>query len=186
MRQRVLLIVLCFCSFLVNAEDTVLKLYRPFGDVSEQIIPVVKAHLTGQCDTQSHLLLREDTWRCFADGTVYDPCFAKSGAAQTKVLCPQSPWTEVSVEIEVSSPLVSEHHVSLDMSRALPWGIELVNGAHCLAVGAGEQYDSMPVRYRCSNQGLLIGYLQRCKALWSMLEKTPDGVVTAEFKKVWF
>lgn len=184
--QRVLLILLGFCSFLVRADDTVLKLYRPFGEVMEQIAPIVKSSLSGQCHMQSLLLVRENTWRCIAEGKVFDPCFAKAGGNQKKVLCPQSPWTKDSVEIEVSEPLINEHHIALDMSRALPWGIELVNGELCLAIESNEHYDSMPVRYRCSNQNLLIGYLQRCKAIWSMLEKTPKGVVIAEFKKVWF
>nr|WP_272928005.1 hypothetical protein [Legionella pneumophila] len=42
MLQRVLLVLLCFFSFLASASDTVLKLYRPFGDVFEQAPPVVK------------------------------------------------------------------------------------------------------------------------------------------------
>ncbi|KTD46456.1 hypothetical protein [Legionella quateirensis] len=186
MMQRVLLVLLCFCSFLATAGDTVLKLYRPFGEVVEQVAPVIKSKLTGACFTQSRLILREDAWRCQAEGKIYDPCFVKAGSKQMEALCPQSPWEGDSVLIQVSAPLNNENHSTLDMSRAFPWGIELANGEHCQAIEPSEVYDAMPIRYRCSNHNVLIGYLQRCKTVWSMLEKTPQGVVTVEFTRAWF
>jgi hypothetical protein len=186
MLQRVLLVLLFFCSFLVSASDTVLKLYRPFGEVTEQTPLTVKNKISGQCNAQSQLILREDAWRCMAEGKIFDPCFAKMSQDKTEVICPQSPWVGDSVQIEVSGPLNNENHVTLDMSRVFPWGIELANGEHCHAIESNEVYDSMPVRYRCSNQNVLIGYLQRCKSTWSILEKTPEGVVTVNLSKAWF
>lgn len=186
MIQRVLLLLLCFYSFLANAGDTVLKLYRPFGDVSEQVSPVITHKLTGQCMTQSQLIVREDAWRCQAEGKIFDPCFVRTGGKKMEAVCPQSPWDADSVLIAVTMPLNNDYHTSLDMSRAYPWGIELSNGEHCQAIDPVEQFDSMPVRYRCSNQNVLLGYLQRCKPVWSMLEKTPQGVVTMELRKAWF
>ncbi|BCA96470.1 hypothetical protein TUM19329_28310 [Legionella antarctica] len=186
MMQRVLLVLLFFCSFLVSADDTVLKLYRPYGEVTDQTVPVVKNKISGQCTTQSQLILREDAWRCMADGKIFDPCFVKPSNSKTEVICPQSPWVSDSVQIEVGSPLENENHVTLDMSRVYPWGIELANGEHCEAIEPNEVYDSMPVRYRCSNQNILIGHLQRCKATWSMLAKTSEGIVTVYLKKAWF
>ncbi len=186
MMQRVLLVLLFFCSFLVSAADTVLKLYRPFGEVTDQIPPKVKRKLTGQCVAQSQLILREDAWRCMAEGKIFDPCFAKVANDKTEVICPQSPWVGDSVQIEVVTPLNNENHVTLDMSRVFPWGIELASGEYCQAIEPNEIYDSMPVRYRCSNQNVLIGYLQRCKSTWSMLAKTPEGIVTVYLSKAWF
>lgn len=186
MMQRVLLVLICFYSFIATAGDTVLKLYRPFGDVVEQITPVVINKMPGECYTQSQLIKREDAWRCQANGTTYDPCFVKAGGKNKEAVCPPSPWEANSVKIEVSAPLNNEHHISLDMSRAFPWAIELANGERCQAIDTNELFDAMPVRYRCSNNNVLIGYLQRCKTVWSMLEKTPQGVVTVEFNKVWF
>lgn len=186
MLQKVLLVLLSFSTLLASAGDTVLKLYRPFGEVIEQIAPVVKNKLTGECYTQSKLIVREDAWRCQADGAVYDPCFVKQGGKSNEVVCPQSPWVSDSIKIEISMPLNNENHIPLDMSRAFPWAIELANGEHCQAIETNEIYDAMPVRYRCSNQNVLIGYLQRCKTVWSMLEKTPQGVVTVDFSKAWF
>jgi hypothetical protein len=186
MMQRVLIVLLCFCSFLASAGDTVLKLYRPFGEVIDQTAPLVKNVLKGQCDSQSLLILREDAWRCQSEGKIFDPCFVQLASNKMAVVCPQSPWTSDSVQIEVSTPLNNENHSTLDMSRVFPWAIELVNGEHCQGIESHELYDAMPVRYRCSNENVLIGYLQRCKAVWSMLEKTSNGVVTVELSKAWF
>jgi hypothetical protein len=186
MKQR-LLFILLFCSTLcVWADDTVLRLYRPFGDVYDQIAPTVKKTLVGHCLAQSRIIVREDAWRCEAEGKTYDPCFVKAGNNRTEAICPHSPWVGDSVEITVRTPLNNEQNQTLDMSQAYPWGIELVNGERCLGIHSSKLYDEMPIRYRCENGNLLVGYLQRCKNVWSMLEKTPDGVVTVELTKAWF
>lgn len=186
MIQRVLSVLLFFCSLIVFADDTVLKLYRPFGDAVDQVSPSVKMVLQGQCDVQSQLIIREDAWRCQAEGKIFDPCFVKLASNKMEAVCPQSPWVGDSVQINVTTPLNNDSHMTLDMSRVFPWAVELVNGERCQAVEPTELYDSMPIRYHCSNQNRLIGYLQRCKPVWSMLEKTPEGVSTVELKKAWF
>ena len=172
-------------SPMLLAADTVLKLYRPFGDVMDQIAPVITTKLHGHCEGQSHLIVREDAWHCQAKGVVYDPCFAKM-SKELVVICPKSPWNGDSTQITVTTPLNNERHHTLDMSQALPWAIELVTGTRCQAVEPGEEYDNMPVRYRCGEHQVLMGYLQRCKPQWSMLEKNPQGVVTVALAKAWF
>jgi hypothetical protein len=186
MEQRVLFALLFCCSTLAQAEDTVLKLYRPYGEATGQVMPIVKHTLAGHCLSQSRIIVREDAWRCEAGGRTFDPCFVKAGTNRKEALCPQSPWVGDSVQINVSLPLDNAQNETLDMSRTYPWGIELSNGERCLAVYSTEVYEEMPIRYRCTNENLLLGYLQRCKTTWSMLEKTPQGVVTSELKKAWF
>lgn len=186
MIQRVVFSFLFWCSFAVEASDTVLKLYRPYGEPTEQVIPVIKQSIMGQCFSQSQIILREDAWRCEAEGKTFDPCFVKAGNNRTEALCPQSPWEGDSIQITVSTPLNNEQNETLDMSSAYPWGIELANGERCLAVNSNQTFEEMPVRYQCLNQNLLVGYLQRCKNEWTMLEKTPNGVVTASIVKAWF
>ncbi|MDF1929842.1 hypothetical protein PGH45_06880 [Legionella pneumophila] len=87
MLQRVLLVLLCF-FFLASASDTVLKLYRPFGDVFEQAPPVVKKIMSGQCYEQSRIIIREDAWLCQAEGQLFDPCFVKAGSKKMEAVCP--------------------------------------------------------------------------------------------------
>lgn len=186
MLRKILYLFLFIYSFDVVANDTILKLYRPYGDVENQIAPQVKKTFRGECYSQSRLIVREDAWFCMAGGKTYDPCFVKAGPNRTTALCPQSPWVADSVQIMVKLPLNNEQNKALDMSRTYPWAIELTNGEHCQAVNSGKVYDKMPVRYKCGKKNYLVGYLQRCKAVWSILEKTPSGVVTVEISKAWF
>lgn len=183
---RVLYVLLFFCACECAANDTLLKLYRPYGDVIEQVPPQVKKILTGACFSQSQLIVREDAWRCKAGDAIYDPCFVKSGPNRTQALCPQSPWVADSVQIVMKNPIDNERNKTLDMSRTYPWAIELSHGEHCMAINSGTLYDEMPIRYRCSKENYLVGHLQRCKNTWSMLEKTPKGVVTVVLSRVWF
>lgn len=183
---RIVLVLSCFSfSYGGFAADTVLKLYRPYGAVIDQRIPVVKKQVAGQCDGPSKIAVREDAWRCLAGGQIYDPCFVEQ-AKRTKVLCPRSPWAGDAVQINLASSLSDEGLPTMDMSRNFPWAVELVSGEQCQAVETKEQYDSLPIRYQCTKGSKLIGYLQRCKPVWSMLEQTPSGVITAEFKRAWF
>lgn len=186
MLQRVLLILCCLSAFSAMADDTVLKLYRPFGDVVDQAALVVKQRQPGDCYAQSQLIVREDAWRCRVGGKTYDPCFAKAGTKGAEILCPESPWVGDSVQVELNGVLNNDQHTSLDMSRTYPWAVELVNGERCQAVESSVVFDGMPVRYRCSGQNVLVGYLQRCKAAWSMLEKTPTGVASVQLRRAWF
>jgi hypothetical protein len=182
--KRVSLTGLFFYSLTLFADDTGLKLYRPFD--SEQGVVPVKTIKQGRCDAQSKLILREDAWRCQVDDKIFDPCFAKSGSKEMDLVCPVSPWSHEGVTIHVSTPLNSEEHQPLDMSRTFPWAIELVSGERCQAIEPGASFDSMPVRYRCSNGNELVGSIQRCNPSWSMLEKTPKEVVTMDLKQAWF
>lgn len=186
MLHKVLYPFLFVSSVGIAANDTILKLYRPYGDVENQVAPQVKNTLRGECYSQSKLIVREDAWRCMVNGIAYDPCFVKAGANRTQALCPQSPWVGDSVQIMVKLPLDNEQNKTLDMSRTYPWAIELTNGERCQAINSGKTYDQMPVRYKCGKKNYLVGHLQRCKAIWSILEKTPTGVVTVELSKAWF
>lgn len=186
MTQRVLFLIFFLCPLWVGADDTLLKLYRPYGDMIAQAEPIIKNTLSGHCTEQSRLIVREDAWRCEAGGNVYDPCFVKAGDNRTQALCPKSPWIGDSVQIMVPTPLHNEQNQTLDMSQAYPWAVELSNGERCMAINSKKLFDSMPIRYRCTNKNLLVGHLQRCKNTWTMLEKTPEGVVTAELVKAWF
>ncbi len=186
MQQRVLFLVLFLSSFMGLAADTALKLYRPFEGNEPNSLPIITHQLNGSCSAQSQLIVREDAWRCYAEGKTFDPCFASADSKQKKVLCPSSPWSKDNVQINVSEYLDNTTHQLLDMSKAFPWGIELSNGEQCQAIETGEHYDSMPVHYRCLNQHILFGTIQRCDPAWSMLKKDSDGVATVHLKTVWF
>lgn len=184
--RRELLLLLFFCSSLALATSTQLKLYRPFGAVTEQVRPVIKKKMLGHCFAQSRLIVREEAWRCQAEGVTYDPCFVRASGPQVMALCPQSPWVGDSVLVVVKKPLKNEHHVPLDMSSAFPWAVELVNGDYCRAIDSSQTVDGLPVRYQCNDQHVLVGHLQRCQPVWRILEKTSQGIATMALKKAWF
>lgn len=184
--QRVLFVALFFCCFTVFAGETVLKLYRPFGDTIDQVAPTVFTTVHGQCYSQSELVVREDAWRCQADGKWYDPCFVKISGKSSEVICPESPWVGKSVRILVDGALNNENNVSLDMSTAYPWAVELMDGEKCQAINSQEAYEGLFVRYRCSNDAFLVGELHRCKTEWSILEKSSKGIETVQLSRVWF
>ncbi|CEK10162.1 hypothetical protein [Legionella hackeliae] len=179
-------ILACMGSFYVFAQDTELKLYRPYGEAIQQAPLVIKGEVTGQCFQQSQRIKREDAWRCLAAGKVYDPCFVKPYGAHTEAVCPQSPWEGGSIKINLSSALDNSQHTLLDMSEAYPWALELISGEKCQAVDEGGVYDNLPIHYQCDSQTILLGHLQRCKSEWSILQRTSAGVSTALVAKAWF
>ncbi len=183
MLRRVLLIFIIMLPFHVVAEDTELKLYRPFGDETPVVI---KETLPGQCWQQSQRIKREDAWRCVAANKVYDPCFVQQYGSHKEAVCPQSPWVGDSVQINLSAPVDGSQNVALDMSEAYPWAIELTSGEKCEAVDNGEIYDGLQVHYLCNSQTVLIGRVQRCEAKWSILQRTASGVSNVKVARAWF
>ncbi|QDP71159.1 hypothetical protein FOG18_00445 [Legionella israelensis] len=184
--HRVYLILLFLCSLTAQSKDTLLKLYRPFNVSDEQANINIHATKSGQCLQQSKLILREDAWRCHANGKVYDPCFTKNFGNKKEALCPTSPLNGESTLITVSEPLNNIFHTSLDMSRAYPWVVILENGTYCQAIESKESYDHLPVHYRCQDNSLLLGHIQRCDPNWKMLQKKEDQIQTVSLAKVWF
>ena len=170
------------------SHDTELKLYRPFGGAENQVTPLVKNTLRGSCTEQSKLIKREDAWQCHVKDTLYDPCFIQTHRASPhKAICPQSPWMEESVQIEVPTAVNNSNFVSLDMSQAYPWAVELKNGEKCEAIISHEIIDGMRVRYRCNNKTVLFGHLQRCKPAWSLLQNTQEGdIKIVSIYRAWF
>ncbi|KTD06877.1 hypothetical protein [Legionella jamestowniensis] len=186
MRIIIALFGIGMTSYAAFAQDTELKLYRPFGEAVQQAPVVIKEEVTGQCFQQSQRIKREDAWRCIAAGKVYDPCFVKPYGSHREAVCPQSPWEGESVKISLSSAVDNSQHAPLNMAETYPWAIELITGEKCQAVDGGGIYDNLPIHYQCDTKAILLGRLQRCRTEWSILQRTPSGVSTALVAKAWF
>ncbi|KTD01421.1 hypothetical protein Lfee_1025 [Legionella feeleii] len=186
MLRGVVLFLLFSWPFYLVAQDTELKFYRPFGEVNQQVPLVVKEEVKGQCWQQSERIKREDAWRCVVGDKTYDPCFVKQYGSNTQALCPQSPWIGDSVQIDLPAAVDNSQHTELNMAETLPWALELTTGEKCQAVDKGDFFDGLPVRYHCDSQTVLLGHIQRCKASWSILQRTASGVSTAWVAKAWF
>lgn len=187
MRLYVVMIFAILFSSLLQATETQLKLYRPFGESTGQALVVIKEKHKGQCLQQSHKIRREDAWRCVANGNIIDPCFIKPFGSRKQAICPQSPWVGASIEIDLVHPADSSQHASLDMSKAYPWAIELAHGEKCQALERGQILNGIAVHYRCNDNTILIGHLRRCKMPWTILQRQTDGNITAAvIHKTWF
>lgn len=182
-----------FCLFLMTAwpvllfaEDTILQLYRPYAQTVKHPPILAEIKLNGACYEQSHYTKRNDSWRCFAAGKMYDPCFTKPFGSQIIVICPESPWVSKATEISTSNSLNNQSHQALDMSQALPWAIELSTGEKCLSVERGESFDGLPLRYHCEHGKQLYGRIQHCSTNWKIFEHNSEGTATVSIAKAWF
>ncbi|WP_133129344.1 hypothetical protein [Legionella yabuuchiae] len=167
--------------------DTALHLYRPYAGSEHHPAPKVGRVLHGHCRDQSHKIKREDAWRCYASGKAFDPCFTKRFGSSNEVMCTESPWSDKAVKIITSTSLDERSHLRLDMARTYPWAVELANGMRCISDDDNEEViNGLPVHYRCQDASILIGHLQRCKAIWSMLKYVPSGSTNVNIAKAWF
>lgn len=173
-------------SLSLQSQDTVLKLYRPFNQISAQAPITILKKIQGQCLHPSEHTSRKDSWRCEADGKIYDPCFSAQAGSPPRMICPNAPETGLSIEILLTSSPDNASHEELDMSRNYPWTIELDHGILCQSMQTQESYDHLPIRYHCNDQSLLIGSIQRCDPQWKMLNLKGHQISTVMIKQVWF
>ncbi len=139
----------------------------------------------GDCVEQSHTIKREDAWRCRQNSTIYDPCFVQQGGGSGKAVCFQSPWDRHALTLAFAKAHNNYAFETLDISKTDPWGVELANGIKCQATASSKEIE--PVKYRCSNNTVLFGHLQRCNPEWSILQKDSFGhVTTATIEQAWF
>lgn len=187
MRREVLGFFCILCPMWLFAGNTELCFYRPLTVTSKHPMMSIAEKKEGQCTAQSQRIRREDAWACMAaDGVVYDPCFVSRFGSHLEAVCLQTPWSLQGVQIIVATPLDDSQHELLDMSRTLPWAVELANGDKCEAIQTSEEYDGLPVHYRCEQGATLIGHVQRCTHPWKILQHGVTGVVTTEIAKAWF
>ena len=187
MRLTVVMIFSLLGSLSLNAADTELKHYRPFGEDNPLVPLIIKEKHSGQCWQQSQKIKREDAWRCSADDKIYDPCFVKQYGLHQEAICPESPWVGASIQLDLPQAVDNTGHSPLDLSRTYPWAVLLTSGIKCQALDEGGLFDNLPIHYQCDNQTVLFGHLQRCKMPWTILQRGGEGTVeTVAIEKAWF
>ncbi len=90
------------------------------------------------------------------------------------------------MQIKVAFPLDNKQHQPLDYVTDTPLAIELTSGDKCHAVDSNDQYDGLPVRYRCERQGELIGHVQRCEGMWENATACCEWGGYAQIARAWF
>lgn len=185
----------CICFFFLSVScwaDTELILFQPL----ESLVPVEV--MTGTCRQLSIEDNRSDAWQCESTDQskkrVFDPCFIKIENNKKTALCATSPWKNDAVSITLDKawqPNMRESDEErLDMSADDPWAIELANGVRCLkTTTTTKTINGQLVKYTCDNQGVLLGRLQRCELIWTvMFAPSPDSsrLHFVEIAHVWF
>lgn len=187
MIRHILLFLLCVYPLISFENPTQLKLYRPYGEVDSSNKPEIIASLKGECFRQSSRIIREDAWRCVADEELHDPCFQRQLGKITEVLCVESPWIKKAIQLKTAQALKNTHHQRLDRAMTLPWALVLSSGVQCVAIDSTEEIEGQPIHYRCSDQSLLFGVVQRCQEEWTILQQARSGQVsTAVIQDAWF
>ena len=187
MIRKIFFAVVIMSPVLVFAGDTTLNLYRPFTETTKHVPVTIESTQKGYCKQQSERIKREDAWHCVSEGgVIHDPCFSKRFGSNNRVVCPQSPWIGKSVQLTLDKPLDDHDMVPLDMSRTLPWAIELKNGEHCLSVAPHQTSDGLTVNYQCRNGSELVGDAHRCSPVWTILRQDSSVISMVELSGVWF
>lgn len=167
------------------ADETELRLYRPFTEGVEQAGFKIASQMAGHCDRQSQLMPREDAWQCQSGTDTFDPCFHKPGKSQT-LYCPQSPWNGDSTVIQADIIADSGNFSDINMAENLPWVLLLSSGTKCQRVLENKSFDQQPIEYKCQDNTFLFGRLQRCRSLWSMLRYDNGKTDYVKIRQAWF
>jgi eukaryotic-like serine/threonine-protein kinase len=136
---------------------------------------------SGSCWTHSLVTDRADTWRCFEDNDILDPCFARAPSSLT-VACAQSPFSHRLVLLSLKKPLADSENATTRwlQPKGEPWGLRLTNGDMCIfATGATDVVAGERMNYACAKDGWIIGAPDRFAAQWTARSvKWPDKHIT--------
>lgn len=128
---------------------TVTKNFHAYSADSELAVHVADVS-SGNCWTTSIAAPSATAYRCIADNSILDPCFAAAHpSSPLEVACVRDPWSDATV-LRVTGALPSQ---APPADRAThPWAIELANGARCVAAtGTVPAVQDVNLGYHCRN-----------------------------------
>jgi len=125
--------------------------------------------VSGSCPGPSLLVGRRSVlaWRCSIVNHIRDPCFSSSKTSSS-VVCLSRPWATRVLLVRLTSRLPSK--TFLAHAERNPWGIWTSNGKRCVSY-SGSAYGVMAgssVTYGCEGGGLLLGFANTHKGLWTI------------------
>jgi hypothetical protein len=175
----------------VEPDRTELHIIRVFGLDQSTVREgyQVVGNLEGECVGNSHASNRPDAWRCFSPGSVYDPCFHPSGAADL-VGCLAAPWSKDVVLIELTEPLpIPPDFTQEEILAGPPWGVELSSGERCFwAQGGTGRVGGLRINYGCGERAILVGEANRSPQLWRIFyaQDVDADLTEVEIRQAWF
>lgn len=159
--------------------------FQAFAPLNNHEAPLTITEVKqGYCTKQSLSDRRFDAWRCESNGQIYDPCFQHGHIKNNVVLCPDSPWSTKAIKMITASKLDNSNHKQLDVSKAMPWAVELTDGTKCINIHSVDS--KSPYKYHCQNQQYLVGNIYRCKAQWEIYRVNNGQHEVVTIKSAWF
>ncbi len=191
LRSRLILFLLLFLfahRFYANEAQTEPVLYHAFSQSPLQQKPIVTNSYNGHCEEKSLISQRNDARRCTVGQKHFDPCFVRQYVNRNEFICPKSPWEKMAILIksDQASQVIEEQQ--LDMSRDMPWAVELTDGTRCKIMKEENRSNTTQksFRYDCDNQRFLVGNIQRCYRYWQIYLKQQDNYSLVKLKRAWF
>lgn len=114
-----------------STDHTVQLTYQPFtpGGAIAPGLRVTK-RVSGTCNGPG--VAGNSSYRCFAQNSIYDPCFARSGATIGPLVCPTNPADPDVVEFDTAA--LPGPSTGAPEQRA--WAIQMDDGQVCVQINA--------------------------------------------------
>ncbi|MFD9367444.1 protein kinase [Streptomyces sp. NPDC060020] len=141
---------------------------------------VVTADAVGSCWSSSSKTQRTDAWRCSADSSILDPCFAPDVGPEHPVLLCMEGGPRRMRRLTLTEPLPGNNFHIPGGPVPTPLIIELANGKTCtFAGGATDSLAGRRLNYFCGGGGSVYGDPDQDRSLWTA-DYRADGAATLE------
>jgi uncharacterized membrane protein len=156
------------CAVALAVAPTTVERWAPFANGTVRAGIHVVQTARGRCVGASHVDARPDAWRCIAQGTADDPCFA---GPRGVVLCPLgTPDSNDALKLVLTGALPNgQAHASKGPTPGDPWAIETANGDYCYrSTGTPTRLAGKAITYECAGAAVLTGHPNRSGAVWTI------------------
>jgi uncharacterized membrane protein len=156
------------CAVALAVAPTKVERWAPFANGTVRPGVHVVQTARGRCVGVSQVDARLDAWRCIAQGTADDPCFA---GPRGFVLCPSgTPDSNDALKIVLTTTLPNgQAHATTGPTPGDPWAIKTANGDYCYrSKGTPTHLAGKTITYVCAGAAVLAGYPNRTGAVWTI------------------
>ncbi|EHR53064.1 hypothetical protein SacmaDRAFT_4891 [Saccharomonospora marina XMU15] len=156
----------------------VLEPFTESGDVAEWVS--VDDTLTASCKPSLFDKGNLNARLCFTGETTtaLDPCFVPTEGEQTKAVCLPDPSGRNAIQLDVTDQKPPKPNRA---DNALPWFVELRDGARCEVVGdVGVTLEGLPMTYGCDDGSFLYGPPDSADEVWLVRQQAKGAERTRQ------
>lgn len=140
---------------------------------------VVTGDAVGSCWSSSTKTQRTDAWRCTADSSILDPCFAPDVGPEHPVLLCMGADPSRMRRLTLTETLPGNNFHIPGGPIPTPLIIELANGKTCtFASGATDSLAGERLNYLCDGGGSVYGDLDQARPLWTAAYRADQANTT--------